>query len=188
MVEPVAFATDTDLARGLQALLDRLEERAGLQEPVKMYIAGGMAVHLYTHARVTSDVDAEFSKRILLPRDLLVETEDGNMLYLDPTYNTTFSLTHEDYLADALKTPFATEHIEVYVLSPLDVIISKIARYSGPDVEDIENLITRFGIKVDDIETRAIEALACYVGNVDYLHINLSSVLDQARKVAGPAA
>jgi len=149
-----------------------------------MFIAGGMATHLYTAYRGTTDVDAEFSKRILLPRDLAVETKEGKLLYLDATYNSTFSLMHEAYLDDAIRAPLGTEHIEVYVLSPVDLIVSKIARYNGPDPEDIENLITHFRITAQEIETRAEEALAAYVGNVDNLRMNLHEVLDKARKHA----
>ncbi len=116
MVNPAAFAVDTNLALGLKELLRQLEERLGLREPIKMFIAGGMATHLYTGGRVTSDVDAEFSKRIALPGDLMVETSDGNALYLDSTYNSAFALMHEDYLKDAIRVPIGTRHIEVYVL------------------------------------------------------------------------
>jgi hypothetical protein len=182
MVEKIEFVTSSDLVAGLQELLNQLEKRTELREPIKMFIAGGMATHLYTQDRVTSDVDAEFSKRILLPRDLVVETKAGNMLYLDPTYNSTFALMHERYLDDVIRTPLGTEHIEVYVLSPVDLIVSKIARYNGPDPQDIESLITRFGITAEEIEKRAEEALVGYVGNVDYLRRNLGDVLDKARK------
>jgi hypothetical protein len=182
MVERIEFFLDSDLAAGLQELLNQLEQRVQLREPIKMVIAGGMATHLYTRARVTTDVDAEFSQRILLPQDLLVETKEGNMLYLDPTYNSTLALMHENYLDDAVRVPLGTEHIEVYVLSPVDLIVSKIARYSGPDPEDIESLITRFGTTPEEIETRAEEALAGYVGNADYLRMNLRDVLEKARK------
>ena len=141
-----------------------------------------MATHLYTGGRVTSDVDAEFSKRIVLPRDLLVETPDGNMLYLDPTYNSTFALLHEDYMKDAVSVPIGTQHIDVYVLSPVDLIVSKIARYNGPDPEDIARLIEHLDIPAEDIETRALQAMSGYVGNLDYLRMNLRDVLKKARK------
>jgi len=48
MVSQVQFAVDTDLSLGLKELLQQLEERAGLREPIRMVIAGGMATHLYT--------------------------------------------------------------------------------------------------------------------------------------------
>jgi len=37
-----------------------------------MYIAGGAALHLLTGARVTEDIDASFSKRVLLNEDIEV--------------------------------------------------------------------------------------------------------------------
>jgi hypothetical protein len=46
MVKPFEFAVDTDLALGLKVLLQQLEQRLGLHEPIKMFIAGGMATHL----------------------------------------------------------------------------------------------------------------------------------------------
>ena len=182
MVSPVEFAVDTDLSLGLKELLQELEKRAGLSEPIKMFIAGGMATHLYTGGRVTSDVDAEFSKRIMLPRDLLVETRAGNMLYLNATYNSNFALMHEDYLKDAMRVPIGTKHIEVYVLSPVDLIVSKIARYKAPDPEDIETLIERLNIPAEEIEARALHAMSGYVGNLDYLRMNLRDVIEKARK------
>jgi len=39
-----------------------------LKEPVKMYLAGGMAVNFYTGYRPTVDIDASFSHRLLLPK------------------------------------------------------------------------------------------------------------------------
>lgn len=186
MVEP-AFALNTALAGGLKTLIAELEKRLGLRDPIKMFIAGGMATHLYTGGRVTTDVDAEFSKRLLLPADLVVATADGTMLYLDASYNSTFALMHEDYLDDAVPVPIGTGMIQVYVLSPVDLVISKIARFAGPDAEDIESVIARFRIPAADIQQRAEEALGGYVGNTDYLRMNLRDVLKIAERLAGEA-
>lgn len=186
MVEP-AFALHTALAGGLKTLIAELEKRLGLRDPIKMFIAGGMATHLYTGGRVTTDVDAEFSKRLLLPADLVVATADGTMLYLDASYNSTFALMHEDYLNDAVPVPIGTGMIQVYVLSPVDLVISKIARFAGPDAEDIESVIARFRIPAADIQQRAEEALGGYVGNTDYLRMNLRDVLKIAERLAGEA-
>lgn len=184
MVGTIEFATHTELADGLRKLIKEFEKRTDLREPIKMYIAGGMATHLYTAARVTTDVDAEFSKRILLPSDLIVETKDGNMLYMDPNYNSSFALLHEDYLKDAVPVPVGTDLVHVYVLSPVDLIVSKIARFSGPDAGDIASIISRFHIPAEEIEKRAEEALAGYIGNVDYLRMNLRDVLKMAERLA----
>jgi hypothetical protein len=159
-----------------------LEQRVNLREPLTTLIAGGMAIHLYTAARTATDVDAEFSKRILLPADLVVETRKGNVLYLDASYNSTFALMHEDCQQDAVPVPIGTDMMRVHVLSPLDLIVSKIARLSDSDKEDIRNMIRRFHISAEEIEKRAEEALGGYIGNTDYLRMNLREVLAMARQ------
>ncbi|MGC8020685.1 hypothetical protein ACP3WW_23510, partial [Salmonella enterica] len=64
------FHTHTALAEGLRELFKQLEQRLALGRPLNVYLAGGMAVHLYTADRVTTDVDAEFGGRVHLPNDL----------------------------------------------------------------------------------------------------------------------
>lgn len=84
--DPV-FKLGTALARGLRELLEQLEGQLNLKAPLQVYLAGGMAVHLYTGQRVTGDVDAEFAGRVILPQDLavVVTLEDGEeqVVYLD---------------------------------------------------------------------------------------------------------
>lgn len=54
MPEMRSFHTGTALAHGLQDLLLQLGQRLHLQRPIRAYLAGGMAVHLYTANRVTT--------------------------------------------------------------------------------------------------------------------------------------
>lgn len=181
MVEHLRFNTDTDLATGLKQLIFQLQASLELRTPIQMFIAGGMAAHLYTASRVTTDVDAEFSKRFVIPEDILVETAEGNMLYLDVAYNSTFALMHENYLQDAIRVPIDGDLIEVFVLSPVDLIVSKIARLSGPDLGDIESIIKTLRITPEEIEQRATEAMTGYVGGISNVKMNLQGVLKLAR-------
>src|SRR5579872_5387879 len=93
------FDLRTSLGNGMRELLSRLEDRVALTEPLQIYLAGGMAVHLYTANRVTTDLDAEFAGRIMIPTDLAVEVvmDDGSteVVYIDTNYNPTFALMHE---------------------------------------------------------------------------------------------
>lgn len=75
MINKISFHLDTDLSRGLMQLLAKLEESLQLTQPISMTIAGGMAAHLYTGSRATTDVDAEFSARVLIPNDIAIWTE-----------------------------------------------------------------------------------------------------------------
>jgi hypothetical protein len=188
----VSFHTRTALAQGLRTLLDKLAERLALKQVLRVYLAGGMAVHLYTGARVTTDVDAEFGSRVLLPGDLAVEVEreDGRtqLLYLDTNYNSTFALMHEDYLDDAIAVDLGLEKIQLYVLAPVDLAVSKIARFAPNDQEDIE-LLVRLGLTTaEEIEQRAMEALGGYIGGQAMVLLNLRDALKIARLAAAPQA
>ncbi|MCY0853364.1 hypothetical protein [Cupriavidus sp. D39] len=122
MAGNVSFYTRTALAEGLRELFKQLEQRLSLRQPLTVYLAGGMAVHLYTASRVTTDVDAEFAGRVLLPQDVLVDVvlEDGTpqVIYLDTNYNPTFALMHEDYQEDSIPVDLGLDQIQVRVLSP----------------------------------------------------------------------
>ena len=186
MRAPPPFHMHTALAQGLKALLRQLEERLALQSPLKVFLAGGMAVHLYTASRVTTDVDAEFGSRVFLPSDLVVDVrlEDGTreLLYFDTNYNATFALMHEDYLDDAIALDMGVPQIRLYVLLPLDLAVSKIARFADNDKEDIAGLV-RLGLTTaNEIEQRATQAMAGYVGGLPMLRLNLRDAVALARQ------
>lgn len=52
---------------------------------VRTYVAGGVALHLYSGERVSQDIDATFSHRIALPENLEVAYRDAGarLLYFD---------------------------------------------------------------------------------------------------------
>lgn len=146
-----------------------------------------MAVHLYTANRVTTDVDAEFGARIYLPNDLMVEVtlEDGTpqVIFLDTNYNSTFALMHEDYLDNAIFVDFGLENIRVHVLSPVDLAISKIARFADNDKEDIRALARLKLIHSEQIDERARSAMAGYIGGQAMLELNLKEAVMLIREI-----
>lgn len=180
------FHSDTAFAKGLRQLFADLEHRLSLRQPLTAYLAGGMAVHLYTGLRVTNDVDVEFTARILIPNDLMVEVSDDGgdpqLIHFDTNYNPMFALLHEDYQQDAVDVPFGLERIRLRVLSPVDLAVSKIARFAPNDQEDIQALV-RLGLtSADAIEARGREALTGYVGNLGMVEFNLRDAVALARE------
>lgn len=187
MTTKQVFHTRTALAIGLRELFKQLEERLSLHNPINVYLAGGMAVHLYTANRVTTDVDAEFAGRVYLPNDLMVEVtlEDGSpqVIYLDTNYNSTFALMHENYRDDAIPVDLGIDQIRLHVLSPVDLAVSKIARFADNDKEDIAALV-RLGLTTaKEIEQRATSALTGYVGGQAMLKLNLRDAVALAHDV-----
>ena len=183
-IQPELY-TRTAMAQGLRDLFQRLEQQLGLSRPLAVWLAGGMAVHLYTGSRVTTDVDAEFGARVLLPNDLAVEVtlEDGNrqMVYLDTNYNSTFALMHEDYQQDSIAVDLGLQYLQLFVLSPLDLVVSKIARLAENDRDDIVALVRRGLTTAAAIEERAKSALAGYIGNQTRVLGNLREVVALAK-------
>lgn len=180
------FNTNTALAKGLDEFFKKLEDRLSLGRPITAYLAGGMAVYLYASSRVTTDVDVEFGARVLLPRDLLVDVvlENGTTqtLYLDTNYNSTFALMHEDYLNDSIPIALSTNKIQVRVLSPVDLAVSKISRFADHDKEDIVALVRHGLVTADEIEKRALDALPEYVGREETVRLNLRDAIAIARQ------
>jgi hypothetical protein len=179
--KPSNLHLDTDLARGLAQLFHELEQKLDLQKQVNAYLAGGMAMHLYTGRRFTTDVDAEFDARLLLPADLSVMTklDDGSdqMLYLDTNYNPTFALMHEDHQVDAQAIDIGTSMLRLHVLSPVDLAVSKLSRFAANDQEDIAILVGAGLTDGESISLRAREALSGYVGNTATLLGHLEAAL-----------
>lgn len=140
--------------------------------PIRMYVAGGAALHMYTGERVSRDIDASFSHRIALPENLEVAYRDADgaarLLYFDRQYNDMLGLMHEDAQDDSL--PLTLEGVdpgvlEVRVLSALDLAVSKLGRFSSQDREDIASLARRKLISSTRLRRRAEEALVGYVGD-----------------------
>lgn len=141
--------------------------------PIAMYVAGGAAQLFYTGARVSQDIDASFSRRILLPDDLEVAYADtdgtARMLYFDRQYNETFALLHEDVHDDSVSVKIDgvdSTIIDVRAFAPVDLAVSKIARYADHDQDDIRALARAGLIMADEVHERAEQALGNYVGNL----------------------
>lgn len=182
------------LRQALRAIVHRIAAQLpDLQQPVKMYLAGGMAVNLYTGARATRDVDASFSARLVLPpaSELVVPYTgpDGRILslYLDTNYNTTFAVMHEDHEDDSwlVADPALGEDrrkIELRLLAPVDLAVSKLARFADNDREDIAALAREHLIAPEALEQRAREALQYYVGRLQGVEANLADALRIVRE------
>jgi len=138
-----------------------------------MFIAGGIAMNYYCGSHYTEDVDASFSKRLLLNFDELRVSYvrgdgSGSFLYLDPNYNMSFALIHEDFEADAVEwsgIAHETSRISVRVFSAVDLAVSKIARFSEQDREDILSLAAAGLIDATHVRERAHEALRDFIGD-----------------------
>lgn len=158
--------------------------------PIRMYVAGGATLHFYTGERVSEDIDAVFSRRIALPENLEVAYRDADgaarLLYFDSQYSDTLALMHEDAQQNSVAlalTGIDSRKLDVRLLSPLDLAVSKLGRFSEQDREDIATLARRGLIKVQALRSRAEQALGGYVGSTD----RIQGAIDQACRIVEDA-
>jgi hypothetical protein len=164
-----------ELSQALSQLLDQMDgsiRRGGYDgDPITMYLAGGMAVNYYCGTRYTEDVDAFYTRRLHLgPCEVNYRHRDGkpSFLYLDNIHNPTFGLPHEHQDRDAVEwTGIGNEKrkLHLFVLSPVDLAVTKISRYSPQDCEDILALANAGLISADLLRNRATEALGDHIGD-----------------------
>ncbi len=180
-----------ELTAAMGTMLDKLDAwlRAGDYdgEPVRMYLAGGMALHFHCGARYTDDVDASFSARLLVPaRELVVDyrREDGtpSTLYFDANYNDSFALLHPDHRKNAIEWPGIGNDrrlVHLYVINPLDLAVSKISRFAPQDREDVLLLASRGFFTADELRTHALQALDYYVGNTQWVRGTIDLICEE---------
>jgi len=110
---------------------------------------------------------------VLLPKDLSVSYRDADgsprLLYFDTQYNDTLALMHPDAARDAVRITLEgvdASRLEVRLLSPVDLAVSKLARFSSQDRDDIVELAKLGLLSAEALRHRANEALPDYVGNL----------------------
>jgi hypothetical protein len=168
----ISRRADPAYVDAFRTLIQRLlrSAKADANEPITMYLAGGAAMHFYTGARMTDDIDAVFDRKLLVPADLTVIYRDAEgkarSVYFDVNYNESYALLHEDAHQDAVRLPLkGIEGARLFVLQPLDLAVSKLARFSEIDREDILELARNRLITAQALRKRAEAALPYYVGN-----------------------
>lgn len=165
-----------ELTAALGEMLDRMDGslRAGgyAGAPVIMYLAGGVAVNYYCGTRYTEDVDASFSRRWVLPKDLAVNyrRRDGSeaFIYFDHNYNTSFALLHEGFEEAAREWQGIgneTRLVQLRVLAPLDLAVSKISRFSEQDRADIRALAGEGFFSAEELQAHAVAAMRDFIGD-----------------------
>ncbi len=178
-------------ARVVAKIAARLKDVDKKQLPIKLTIAGGAALYLRTGSRVSIGIDGVFSRRVVIDDDLEASYRDkdgrARVLYLDRNYNDTLGLLHENAHEDAERVDLPGNDgsvVEVRALTPLDLAVSKLARFSDQDREDIEVLAREKLVDAKSLRKRAEEALSGYVGDLKSIRTSLElacNVVEAAR-------
>jgi hypothetical protein len=183
LIEPL---TPNDLRRDdpfVRAVVDYFRDfvaAASLPRPVEGYLAGGLAVRCYTGSRVTGDVDMFFpGARVLVPPDTLIlvraEGRERTLLF-DHQYTPDFGLLHPDYAGRAVGLA-TLGSLWLRVLHPVDLAITKLARFQDHDRADIAALAATRRFDRAALQRLAEEAMAYAVGILAFARENLAGAL-----------
>ena len=176
---------DPSWLQAFSTLMSRIDAALGPakpKKPVVICIAGGAAMHFYTGERYSRDIDAKIFARVMIdPQELQVayQGHDGRarLLYFDTQYNDSFALLHQTAYDDALPVSIAgiaAERLDVKLLMPVDLAISKLSRFSEQDQDDIRALARHGLITSAALRNRAQAALPDYVGNLERIKNSIS--------------
>ena len=172
-------------------MFEIISEHNNDQYPGKVaaiYLTGGAAVHFYSNVRVSDDVDVIMEPyRPAIPADLEVvwHNEDGEVraLSFDYQYNPTLGLLEENYQHRAHPWKSIGDNINLYVLHPIDLVITKLVRYSAADEKDIEMLIRQPAFDIETFIELATYALRTSVGVNPTVHHHIQWVKDMYQEL-----
>lgn len=148
-----------ELKTAIQSI-DRATQKAGVRD-LRIILCGGLAAIAYgLEERVTLDIDAEvdadfkiiekLKKNIRFPAELTTDISRWSMIDIPKGYRE----------RAVPLTTVKTKNINVFLLSPLDLIISKLRVFRDKDIQDAFFLIKKFHIKKSDILKASRQAIA----------------------------
>lgn len=162
---------------------------------VKAFIFGGCAFHIHTNARGSNDIDAEIQAiQQLKKHDIVVFLENNDVEYLDDnnletnlefdrSFNTSLASVDPDYPERAIPL-VANRIVEVYLVSGLDLAISKLARLSDRDIEDIKELYLNGKFSLEAFKKSANNA-EMYYATPEQLHSNIQYIVSILSELRG---
>ncbi|WP_200880854.1 DUF6036 family nucleotidyltransferase [Thalassotalea sp. ND16A] len=154
---------------------------------VKAYIFGGCAVHILTNARGSNDLDVEIEATTQLDiGSVVIELNDvyfndpieGDMqLILDDTFQIGITpVVSPDYKERAIPLCDGKQVLQVYLVNPVDIAISKLSRCAVNDVKDIVEIYKNKRFTLEEFSQACKEALE-YTATPDSLRKNIDHVI-----------
>jgi hypothetical protein len=112
--------------------------------------------------------------------------DDNNLetnLEFDRSFNTSLASVDPDYLERAIPL-VANRIVEVYLVSGLDLAISKLARLSDRDIEDIKELYLNGKFSLEAFKKSANNA-EMYYATPEQLHSNIQYIVSILSELRG---
>ncbi len=171
----VTLHTETPLAKAIFELFNDLAQlikdnhRDLVAGSITAYIFGGCAVHLYTNARGSNDLDAELIaankldiNSIILELDPVYfdDPEAGeSSLDFDINFNMGLPSLGPDYKENAIPLVSEDSVLHIFLVSAVDIAVSKLSRLAEDDLKDIISLYKAERFSLEDFQRVARDAV-----------------------------
>lgn len=165
-------------------------------EAVKVYIFGGCAIHLHIGNRASNDIDAELQPIPQLKplanleaaiKAVGFDDEEGDycMLDFDENFNPTIAPIHPDYKErSSLLHITKSKLVFLYLVSAVDIAVSKLGRFESIDQEDVINLFQNKMFTIKDFRETAEEAKNYCGVAIDKLEFNIDMAINLLKEEA----
>lgn len=189
----------SSFTEAIYRLLSQFAEKLALQgapeHSVCVYVFGGCAVHLYSSARVSSDLDMQVETVVVSARQIAEAKRSAGKVYIavgpdgaydileiDRTYTSAIGPLQEDF-PDRAKVIEASTGSPLIVMlpAPEDLALSKLGRLSEVDVEDILLLMESPSASWDLLSSLTSDAEKYYPGVPGALTSKLNYVIKYKR-------
>jgi hypothetical protein len=138
---------------------------------------------------MSDDADIAWSHRVPIPPDMgLFSVEDPDepgeviIVTIDRGFTDTLGSFHPDWKKDSTEVAQVGD-IVIHVISPLDLAVSKLARFVERDRDDIRSLAEAGLIKADAVAARAADALEYYIGDTTFIRHNVRDAVAEIRTI-----
>lgn len=150
----------TDKLKTVIRAIDRAAQKAGAKD-LRIIFCGGLAAIAYgLEERSTLDIDAEvdadfkiiekIKKNISFPAELTTDISRWSMIDIPEGYR------ERTVPLNIVKT----RNVNIFLLSPLDLIISKLRVFRDKDIQDAVFLVKKFNIKKSEILKASRQSIA----------------------------
>lgn len=160
-------------------LFDLLEVLEGyLERKITLVAAGGTAMTLLNLKSSTMDVDftgpAQDIKEFNRVQKMVSHGHKIDTYYDGAVFS---QILPDDYLSLSRKIEAPLAKIDLRALHPVDIVVTKIGRLDGKDLQDIESCIKEANLGKSQIAERA--GMVGYAGNEMVYAANLEHVLQR---------
>lgn len=142
-------------------------------------------MNIYTGDKLATSIDVSYSERMMIPENLVssIKGIDGldSMLRFNVYHNQMLAVARMHAFRDAIAVNFGLKMIQLMVLTPVDLAVSKLGRLSETDLEDGCSLARAGLVTAVQVLARGEEAFSDYVCDTKDLQANLKRLADAIR-------